>query len=46
LDEEMSIGGAYPRVQIDAARRDCITAMCVALGRREVEIQTLPSFPR
>jgi hypothetical protein len=24
----------------------CITAMCIALGRRKVEIQTLPSFPR
>ena len=46
LDEEMSLGGAYPRAEIDAARRDCIKAMCIALGQRKVEIQTLPSFPR
>jgi hypothetical protein len=46
LDEEMSLGGTYPRAEIDAARSLCITAMCIALGRRKVEIQTLPSFPR
>ena len=46
LDEEMSLGGAYPRAEIDAARSICITAMCVALGRRKVEIQALPGFPR
>jgi hypothetical protein len=46
LDEEMSLEGAYPRAEIDAARRNCITAMCIALGQRKVEIQTLPSFPR
>ena len=46
LDEEMSLGGAYPRAEIDAARSACITAMCIALGRRKVEIQALPSFPR
>ena len=45
-DKEMLLEGAYPRVEIDAARSTCITAMCIALGRREVEIQTLPSFPR
>jgi hypothetical protein len=45
-DEEMSLGGAYPRAKIDAARSSCITAMCIALGQRRVEIQTLPSFPR
>jgi hypothetical protein len=46
LDEEMSLGGALPRVEIDAARSNCITAMCIALGRRKTEIKTLPSFPR
>jgi hypothetical protein len=45
-DEEMSLGGAYPRAELDTARRDCITAMCIALGRRKEEIQTLPSLPR
>ena len=46
LDEEMSLGGAYPRTEIDAARRDCIMAMCIALGRRRAEIRTLPNLPR
>jgi hypothetical protein len=46
LDEEMSLGGTYPRAEIDAARNTCITATCMALGRRKVEIRTLPSFPR
>jgi hypothetical protein len=45
-DEGMILGGAYPRGEIDAARSTCSRAMCRALGRREVEIQTLPSFPR
>ena len=45
-DEEMTLEGAYRRADIDAARRDCIKAMCITLGRPEVEIQTLPSFPR
>ena len=45
-DKEMTLGGAYPRAEIDAARRECIEAMCIALGRRQDEIQTLPSLPR
>jgi hypothetical protein len=45
-DEGMSLGGAYPRAEIDDARRDCITAMCIALGGRKTEIQTLPYLPR
>jgi hypothetical protein len=46
LDEEMTLEGCYPRVEFDAARNNCITAMCISLGRRKAEIQTLPSFPR
>ena len=46
LDEEMSLGGSYPRVEIDVARSNCIRAMCIALCRRKDEIQTLPGFPR
>jgi hypothetical protein len=45
-DEEMTLGGAYPRADIDAARRDCIKAMYVALGRRKEDMQILPDFPR
>lgn len=46
LDEEMSLGGAYPRVEIDTARSNCIAAMSIVLGRRHSEIQKPMSFPR
>jgi hypothetical protein len=46
LDEEMSLGGSYPRVEIDVARSNCIRAMCIARCRRKDEILTLPGFPR
>jgi hypothetical protein len=46
VDEEMSLGGAYPRAEIDAARSRCIEAMSVALGQRKAEVQTLPNFSR
>jgi hypothetical protein len=44
-DQAMSIGGAYPRTEMDQARTRCITAMCIALGGRKAEI-TLRDFPR
>jgi hypothetical protein len=44
-DKEMSLEGAYRRAEIDKARYECITAMCVALGGRKSEI-TLLDFPR
>lgn len=45
-DKGMTLEGAYRRTEIDNARRDCITAMCIALGGREAETQTLPFLPR
>ena len=44
LDEEMSLGGSYPRVEIDMARSNC-TGPCASPGRRKAVVQALPSFP-
>jgi hypothetical protein len=45
-DQQMTLEGAYPRTEIDAARSACIAAMCVALGRRKIEGQTFRDLPR
>jgi hypothetical protein len=46
LDEEMSLGAAYPRAELDAARSRCIEAMSTALGRRKADMHTPLNFPR
>jgi hypothetical protein len=45
-DKEMTLEGAYPRDQIDAARSQCIIAMRAALGRGKVQGSTLLRLPR
>ena len=45
-DDQMTLGGPYPRAEIDAARIECIAAMCEALGRRKNTEQVFRALPR